>query len=329
MSEDSLREILGLAKKTKWNQVKKFIKFIIQKTLKKGIAYNLMALDVLINRKKQPKLSLVIKNKEEIKKIDKLFDFAHLTLYQATQNSNNLIEISQKNGTLIVLAKYLGPSLTNHELFDFSVHLDTFDDPFFTIGNGKKINSSEILEIINKDLVTKPRIKEVGKKKSKEEEEIKVEDIEVLVFEKLTEKNAYWNGTETKAYQNWKAKMKNKYRIDSGNIVYYKGKPTKKYSQYLEKLLKKKDKKTKKPIKKVNRKETSTIIDDKVISEQSIFSTLTGKNTIWNGTETKNYVAWKRKIHKKYNKDTGKNPYYRGKLTKNFQLYLKKLLKTK
>ncbi|MFX1364951.1 MAG: hypothetical protein ACFFCE_16015 [Promethearchaeota archaeon] len=329
MSEDSLREILGLAKKTKWNQVKKFIKFIVQKTLKKGIGYNLTALDVSVNRKKQPKLSLVIKNNEEIKEIDKLFDFNHLTLYQATQNSNDLIEISQKNGTLIVLAKYLGPSLTNHELFDFSVHLDTLDDPFFTIGNGKKINSSELLEIINKDLVTKLRTKEKGKKKTTEEEEIKVEDIEVLIFEKLTEKNAYWNGTKTKAYQNWNAKMKNKYHIESGNIAYYKGKPTKKYSQYLENLLKKKDKKTKKPIKKVNRKERSTIIDDKVISEQSIFSTLTGKNAIWNGTETKNFLAWKRKIHKKYNKDTGKNPYYRGKLTKNFQLYLKKHLKTK
>ncbi|MFX1411244.1 MAG: hypothetical protein ACFFA6_12920, partial [Promethearchaeota archaeon] len=131
MSEESLREIIGLAQKSKWNRVKKFIKFVIQKTMKKNAEYNLTALDVYINGKKQPKYNLLIKNRENIKNIDKINDFNHLSLYQSTQNSNNLIDVSQNNGTIVVLAKYLGPSLNDHQIFDFSVHLDVLEDPFF------------------------------------------------------------------------------------------------------------------------------------------------------------------------------------------------------
>ena len=330
MSEESLREIIGLAKKSKWNQVKNCIRFIIQKTLRKGVGYNLTALDVSINGKKQPKLSLIIKNKEKIREIDKISDFEHLSLYQATQNSNNLIEVSQNNGTFIVLAKYFGPGLGNHNIFDFSVHLDALDEPFFTIGNGMKIDSSEILEIIN--INSRPKVKtRKGKieKKPTQVEKVKSQEIEVLIFEKLTKKNAIWNGTETKTFQKWKAKFKNKYRIESGNIAYYKGKPTKKYSQYLENLLKNKQNKDKKPPKKLNKKESTTRKEDKEISEQLVFKTLTGKNSTWNGSETKNFLDWKRRIHKKYNKDTGKNPYYREKLTQNYQKYLKNLTKSK
>jgi len=330
MSEESLRELIGLAKKSKWNQVKKYIKFIIQKTLKKEAGYNLTALDVSINGKKQPKLTLVIKNKEKVKEIDKITDFTHLSLYQATQNSNNLIEVSQNNGTLIVLAKYLGPSLNNHQMFDFSVHLDALDDPFFTIGNGKKIDCSEILNIINS--ISAPKVKprkEKEKKESKEVEEIKIQDIEVLVFEKLTEKNAIWNGTETKTFKNWKAKLKNKYRIESGKIAYYKGKPTKKYSLYLDNLLKNKSNKAKKPTKKLNKKESGSKKDDKEILEQFIFKMITSKNAIWNGTETKTFQKWKVKMKNRYRIESGNIAYYKGKPTKKYSLYLDNLLKNK
>ncbi|KKM91394.1 hypothetical protein LCGC14_1228920, partial [marine sediment metagenome] len=157
MLEDSLREIIGLAKRSRWIQVKKFIKVVIEKTIQKEAGYYLTALDVLINGKNKSKYNTLIKNKENIKEIDKISDFSHLSLYQTTQNSNNLIDLSQINGTIIVLAKYLGPLVENHQVFDFSVHLDTIDEPFFTIGSGKKINGSEFLEIINKN--TKPIIK--------------------------------------------------------------------------------------------------------------------------------------------------------------------------
>ncbi len=331
MSEESLREVIGLAKKSKWNQIKKYIKFIVQETLKKEVGYSLTALDVSINGKKKSKFNFLINNKDKINEIDKINSFKHLTLYQSTQISNNLIDISQNNGTIIVLAKYFGPNQNNHQIFDFSVHLDALDEPFFTIGNGKKINCSEVLHIINK--ITEPIVK-TGTRKTKKElnkvEKPKIQDLEALVFEKLKGKNAVWSGSETKTFQNWKVKLKNKYRKESGNIAYYKGKPTKKYSQHLENLLRNnrnKENKIRRPSKKLIKKESSSKKDDKEILEQFIFKTLSNKNAFWNGAETKNFIDWKRRIHKKYNKDTGKNPYYRGKLTQNFQKYLKNLIK--
>lgn len=327
MAEEDLREVLGIAKKSKWNQIKKFIKFIIQNTLKKDAGYSLTALDVSVNGKKRPKYNLLIKNKGKINDIDKIIDFNHLSLYQATHNSNNLIDISQNNGTITVLAKYLGPSLNNHQIFDFSVHLDALTEPFFTIGNGIKISSTEILKFINKSTELIPKTKkETIKKESKQVKDTKIQNIEVFAFEKLTDKNAIWNGTETKTFQNWKTKTKNKYRIESGNIAYYKGKPTKKFSQYLENLYKNINNKTKKPKKKLDKKIISSKKDDKEVSEHFIFKTLTGKNAIWNGSETQKFNNWKPRIHKKYKKETGKNPYYGEKLTQNFKNYLKTLI---
>ncbi len=329
MPEESLREIIGLAKKSKWNQIKKFIKFVIEKTLKKEAGYNLTALDVSINGKKKSKYSALIKNKKNIKEIDKINDFSHLSLYQATQNSNNLIDISQNNGTIIILAKYFGPTVDNHQIFDFSVQLDTIDEPFFTIGSGRKINGSEILEIINKS--TKPIIKtkkDILKKKSKQVKAPEIINLEAFVFEKLTKKHAIWNGSETKAFQNWKAKIKNKYRIETGKITYYKGKPTNKFSLYLEKLINKRPIKNKKLVKNFDKNASNSNKQNKEILEKKIFETLTGKNAIWNESETKNFKDWKNRLYKKYKKDTGRNPYFKGNLTQNYKKYLKNLIKS-
>lgn len=327
MSEEILREVIGLAQKSKWNQVKRFIKFIIQKTLKKEAGYHVTALDVLINGKKRSKYDVIIKNKEKVKDIDKIIDFNHLTLYQATPTSNNFVDISQNNGTLVVLAKYLGPSIKNHQIFDFSVHLDAIDEPFFTIGSIGKINSGEILKILNKSAESITKIeKEKLKKESKQVKDTEIQNLEAFVFEKLTGKNAFWNGAETKTYQNWKAKIKNKYRIESGKITYYKGKPTKLYSQYLENLYRQKDIRKKKPTteKKDNRVKQKKEI--KNINEKYIFETLTSKNAIWSGTETKIFQDWKKKTHNKYRKETGKNPYYKGSATNNYSQYLENLI---
>ena len=325
MSEETFREIIGIAKKSKWNQIKKFIRFIIGNTLKKDAGYSLT---VSFNGKKQPKYNQIIKNKEKIKVIDKIIDFNNLSLYQATHNSNNHINISQNNGTFIVLAKYLGPSLNNHHIFDFSVNLDALNEPFFTIGNGKKINCSEILKIINKRATPIIKIKkEVTKKESKGVKDTKILNIEAFIFEKLTEKNAIWNGSESKAFQNWKAKIKNKYRRETGNITYYRGNPTKKFSQYLENLHKNIDNKNKKPTKKLDKKTISSTKDKKEVSEQYVFETLTDKNAIWNGTETKAFQNWKAKIKNKYRIESGNIPYYKGKPTKKFSQYLENLHK--
>ncbi|UCC19532.1 MAG: hypothetical protein JSV62_15765 [Promethearchaeota archaeon] len=330
MSEESLREIVGLAKKSKWNQIKKLLKFILQKTLKKGAGYNLTARDVLINGKKQSNFNTIIRNKENLKDLNNIRDFGCLSLYQATQDSNNLIEISQNNGILIVLVKYLGPVLNDHKIFNFSVHLDALEEPFFTIGSGEKINGSEILEMINHRSKDKTKIeKEEIKKEPTVKKDNTIQDVEAYVFETLTKKNSIWNGTETKAFHDWKAKNKNKYQIETGKIAYYKQKPTKQFSLYLKNLINKKpikkDSKSPKPVKKTAPKKEP----EKEISEQSIFKTLTGKNAIWNGSETQNFKNWKQRVIKKYKRETGKNPYYNCKLTLNFKKCLDSLAKTK
>ena len=328
MPEESLREIIGLAKKSKWIQIKDFIKFIIEKTLKKEAGYNLTALDVSINGKNKSKYSALIKNKENIKEIDKISNFSQLSLYQATQRSNNLFDISQDNGTIIILAKYLGPTAENHQIFDFSVQLDSIDEPFFTIGSGRKIKGSEILEIINKN--TKSIIKtkkDNQEKKPKQVKEPGIKNLEALVFKRLTNKNAIWSGSETKAFQNWKAKIKNKYHIETGKITYYKGKPTKKFSLYLEKLINKRPIKNKKLIKKPDKNASNSNKQNKEIIEKKIFETLTGKNAIWNESETKNFKNWKNRAYKKYGKDIGRKPYYKGNLTQNYKKYLRNLIK--
>lgn len=328
MSEETLREIIAIAKKSKWNQIKKFVKFIISKTLKKDAGYSLTVFDVSINGKKRPKYDQIINNKEKINELDKITDFNHLSLYQATRIANNHINLSQNNGTIIFLAKYLGPSLNDNQIFDFSVNLDALDEPFFTIGNSKKINCPEFLKVINKSVepVSKEK-KEVPKKKPKEVKFSESQNIEAFVFEKLTKKNAIWNGSETTTFKKWKAKTKNKYRIETGKISHYKGKPTIRFSQYLKSLLKNEDVKKKKLKKIIEKKNISSKIDEKELSEQNIFETITGKNAIWNEVETKNFMKWKDRIQKRYKKDTGKNPYYNHKLTKYYKNYLIKTFK--
>ncbi|MFX0024511.1 MAG: hypothetical protein ACFE9S_19510 [Candidatus Hermodarchaeota archaeon] len=327
MSEESLREIIGIAKKSKWNQIRKFVKFIIRSTLKRSANYSLTALDVSLNGKKELKYDRVIKNKEQIKEIDKIVDFNHLSLYQATPTANNHINLSQNNGTIIVLAKYWGPSFNQLQTFDFSVNLDAIDDPFFTIGNGKKINCSEILKIISNGTNSLPKTrKEQPKKQIVEKKDTEINDIEAYVFEKLTNKNAIWKGEETKTFHNWKAKTNNKYRVDTGKISYYKGKPTKQYSTYLKSLISSKKIKAEKPNKQINKKPATPKPKPKnnkeELTEPYLFKKITGKNAIWNGSETQNFIKWKKRTHSQYQKDTGKNPYYNQKLTKNFKDYL-------
>ena len=70
---------------------------------------------------------------------------------------------------------------------------------------------------------------------------------EHYAFETVTGKKAIWNGTETKIFQNWKIKIKNKYRIETGKITHYKGKPTNKFTLYLKSLLKNIDVKKQNP----------------------------------------------------------------------------------
>ena len=119
----------------------------------------------------------------------------------------------------------------------------------------------------------------------------------------------------------------NKYRIESGKITHYKGKPTNNFALYLKSLLKNIDIKKIKPKKIIDKKPLSPKKDQREFSEQYVFEIVTGKNAIWNGSETKVFQKWKAKIMNKYCIETGKITHYKGKPTNKFSLYLKSLLK--
>lgn len=327
MTEIVTREILGIVQKSKWKSLKQLIKDLIHKTLNPDTGYILIALDVSIKNKKHPEFDYHIKNKEDIKKLNLINDFSQLSLYQYTDTTSNHVDLTQQDNIIIMIAKYLGPHLNHQKYFDFSVHLDALNPPYFTDGNQKIISCSEIIKLINYiHKETQPKKIEKNKKSVKKISKKDNGDIEALIFEKLEDKNANWAGTETKAFKNWKRRTANKYRKDKGKNPYYKGKPTKNFKEYLKKWLNNKKNNKIETKKKRENKHPRPKNQEKQITEEMAFEKLTGKKAIWAGNKTKGFMEWKEKIIKKYRKKTGKIPYYNGNLTKNFIIYINELI---
>lgn len=250
------REIIGIAHKSKWKEIKEFIKALVKITLNKEAGYALVVLDGTIQKKRKKEFSYLIQSNNQIKKIDEISSFGTLSLYQYTETSNDHINISQQNGVIILITKYMGPAINHHEYFDFAVHLDPIHDPFFTDSSGRVLSCSDIIKVINptmkpkeKQSKTKPaKTKKRKPKKSKakkgkaksqpkQKKIIQNKNFEATIFEKLTGKKAIWGGNETKAYKSWKEKTLNKFKKEVERIAYYNGKPTTKYAAYLETLL--------------------------------------------------------------------------------------------
>jgi hypothetical protein len=353
MSEIITREIIGLARKSEWNKVKEYIKELIKKTLKKNAGYTLIAIDAYINNKEESELSFLIEKNSDLKNINQIKNFSNLSIYQYTKTSIDHISISQKNGVIFLIAKYMGPEINHHGYFDFAVHIDPINDPFFTDGSGQILSCSEMLKIINKDNIVKDKkakdkkvkgkeakenktktIKIKARSEPKQIKEIKPEDIEAYLFETLIGKKALWSGKETITFKKWKKKVVNEYKKETRKYAYYKGKPTNNFIQYMKILSKYKYNKDKKPAakKKSAQKKKDTKTSNKVekdISEASIFETLIGKKALWSGKETITFKKWKKKVVNEYKKETGKYAYYKGKPTNNFTQYLKNLSKYK
>ena len=261
MSDVITREIVGLTKISKWNKVKGFIKTVINKTLIKNAGYRLIALDAYINNNKKSELNFIIEKKEDLNRLNEISSFSNLSLYQRTKFSSNHINISQNNGIIVLIAKYMGSEVNNHQCFDFAVYIDPIHEPFFTDGSGQVFSCSEMLKRINENIKSKNKttnsIKtkdkilknvkaktEKSKRKygSKQKNEIEIKKIEASIYENLKRNNAIWGGNETKAFRSWKKKTANKYKKQTGKISYYRGKPTKNYTKYLEDLVKPKNK---------------------------------------------------------------------------------------
>ena len=253
MSEIVTREIIGLAQKSKWHKILEVIKTLVKNTLDKKAGYVVVALDAIINKKKREEFSYIIQSVNDLKNLDEIDSFSMLSLYQYTDTSSDHINVSQQDGIIILIAKYMGPAIKHHEYFDFMVHMDPIQDPYFTYGSGQILSCADMLELINKnrkikEKTTKPLKAKIPKKatepESKDKKEIEIQNIEALTYEKLKGKNAEWRGTETKAFSDWKTRISKKYTQDTGKGAYYKGNPTNSYIKYLEELSKPKKKKT-------------------------------------------------------------------------------------
>ncbi len=143
-----------------------------------------------------------------------------------------------------------------------------------------------------------------AKKKVIEKDQLddyKKDNLEMTIYEKITGKKSYWNGKETKQYQQWKKKMANEFRARTEGNPYYGGNPTNDYKTFLE-----------------DRNKIKT------------YERIKGKNAYWNGKETKQFQQWKRTILKKYiekSKEKSKtyNDEENNECSKNFLLFLNAL----
>jgi hypothetical protein len=292
MTEEILREIIGLAPKSKWNKVKQFIVEIVKKTLKNSEGYTLVALDAQIKDKQEPELSLSITTTDELKNINQIKSFSNLSLYQYTQDFSNHINLTQSNGTIVLIAKFMGPEINHNDYFDFAIYIDPIEEPHFTTGTGQTLSCSELLKIF---------------KKEKKIETNRIKSIK----------------TGTKQI---KPKKREKKKTDTK-----KSKPKTPRKKPIKKA-KSKPKKEKVTITKVKNTINKGYTKPKQITETkpedmeaSIYEKIKGKNAIWAGAETKTYQVWKNISAKKYRKETGKNPYYKGVPTQGYIKYLEKL----
>ncbi|MBD3343210.1 MAG: hypothetical protein GF353_29205 [Candidatus Lokiarchaeota archaeon] len=314
MTEELTREIIGIANRSKWKKVKTFIISLLKKTLKEDAGYVIVVLDGIVNKKKVSEHNFTINSKREVEKIKLIDQFEHLSLYQYTELTSDHISLSIEDNMIVLLAKYMGVDVNHGKYFDFSIHIDSINSPFFTVGTENRINCAEIVELIQST---------ENERHEKKNEEEKEEDInyEVQTFESLTGKNAIWRGKETKQFIQWKEKISQKYYEKTECPAYYSGNPTKNFIEYLSSILPKAKKAVKKKQKRKG-KESSESNDQKSTTEKDIFERIMGKNAIWRGKETNQFKKWKEKTSKEYYLQTNCPAYYDGKITTNYCDYL-------
>jgi hypothetical protein len=270
--------------------MKQFIIEVVKKTLNKNSEYTLVALDAQLKEKEEPELCMSIQSIDDLKNINQLKSFSNLALYQYTPTASNHINVSQNDGVIILIAKFMGPEINHQDYFDFAVHLDPIHDPLFTNGSGVPLNCSDMLKLINKE-------KKVKDKKSKA---IKVKPIKPK--EKISD-------IKKKRVSKIKT-SKTKEKIEAGKKQKTKSKNPKA-----------------KGSKRSIRTKTPEIIGTKKIEnvEISIYEKLKEKNAMWAGAETKTYQDWKNKSANRYRKESGKTAYYKGQPTNGYIKYLEKL----
>jgi len=177
------KEIIGIARKGQWEKIKEFIKEILNQTVKKEAGYVLVALDTKLKNSKEQELSAMVQNKKDSQVLDPIEEFSMLSLYQSNIDTNDVISITMEKDLIVMLAKYMGPHIDHVKLFDFSVQVDSSNDPIFTtLIKNEVLSCRDMINLINK--------LDNGNEKSKPESKtktIKGEGIEGIMLQYLKE----------------------------------------------------------------------------------------------------------------------------------------------
>ncbi|MHA1257636.1 MAG: hypothetical protein ACTSPS_18780 [Promethearchaeota archaeon] len=235
MSENIPREIIGIAKASEWNNIKLFLKAILELTLDSDEEYSLIAHNASINNKKREEYDVQIKTRAQIELLYSITDFEKVSLYQNSEYKRNVINISKDKKVIVLTAEYMGPEIDHTNYFDFAIYLDSFELPYFSDNKGNVFECHEIIDIVNK---FKPEEPKKARKRKQSQKPVTYKS-EVEAYEKITEKNAIWTDQETKAFQKWIMRTHKEFREKTGGLPYYKGKTTQKYESYLNNLVKK------------------------------------------------------------------------------------------
>jgi hypothetical protein len=223
------KELIALAKETNWEWIKEFIEQFILSTLKDDLPYNVILLEKNNkNKKKEAVKDFSIQNKKDIARVKQVNGFNTLSIYQSNEFISNNLYITKNNETIILMAKFMDPiNIRNLVCFDFLMMIDSSNTPTFINPSGDTLESNEIIQLF-KNYGFKKQLKNIN--------EIKDAELEIFIFEQITEKNAIWGGEETKAFKSWKEKISDLYREDTGKYSYYGGNVTKNFRKYLEEM---------------------------------------------------------------------------------------------
>ena len=236
MTESIPKEIIGIVQASEWPHIKEFTKALLEMTLNEDDEYSLSAFNAVINNENIEEYDIQIKNKTDLKNIDSINDFEKIFFSQYSETVRNFINITNDKdlNIIIFVAKYMGPEIDHSNYFDFAIYLDSFNPPYFSNRKGIILNSIEILNVFNTI-----ELKKETKREKSTISKVSIDNrLEIEIFEKLTEKNALWNGEETNLFQKWKQRIYKEFHEKTGGIPYYGGKISKKFESFLNNLSK-------------------------------------------------------------------------------------------
>ncbi|TFF95124.1 MAG: hypothetical protein EU544_03435 [Promethearchaeota archaeon] len=221
------KEIIGIARKAQWEQIKDFIKEILNQTVKKEAGYVLVALDTKLKNSKEQELSAMVQNKKDSRVLDPIEEFSMLSLYQSNIETNDVISVTMDEGLIVMLAKYMGPHIDHVKLFDFSVQVDSSNDPIFTtLIKDEVLSCRDMINLMNKLVNKSQQSKPESKTKTIERKGIEAILLQYLKEEgEVPSKAVLIDAIKQKGYSKEQIEKAMETLKDDNKIQYSRSKP--------------------------------------------------------------------------------------------------------